>query len=199
MDTINIDSKDEEEKKVDEEEATEKTTEATEETTTETEEETTTESEEEKTDYKVYGKETAEEARNMAEKMFNDVYSTLKSKQEDWNKTIDDYRANKPPVDLFEYDDTLVIKADLPRVTKDDISVKISVESVEIEVEFPDDIEDEENVKILRKERCIGKTKNIIPLPVEVNIDETKASFIDNELTITLPKVRGRKVDVEIV
>ncbi|WP_294969181.1 Hsp20/alpha crystallin family protein [uncultured Methanosphaera sp.] len=195
MDTINIDSKDEEEKKVDEEE----TTEATEETTTETEEETTTESKEEKTDYKVYGKETAEEARNMAEKMFNDVYSTLKSKQEDWNKTIDDYRANKPPVDLFEYDDTLVIKADLPRVTKDDISVKISVESVEIEVEFPDDIEDEENVKILRKERCIGKTKNIIPLPVEVNIDETKASFIDNELTITLPKVRGRKVDVEIV
>ena len=51
----------------------------------------------------------------------------------------------------------------------------------------------------LRKERCSGKTKNIIDLPVEVDIKEVNASFKDNELTITLPKIRGKKVDVEIV
>ena len=150
-------------------------------------------------DYKVYGKETVEETKSMAEKMFNDVVATLKGKQTDWNKLIDDYKTKKPSVDLLEYEDNLVIKVDLPRVTKDDIDVKMTTESVEIEVEFPDDLESEEDVKVLRRERCFGKTKNIIPIPVEVDIQEVNASFENYILTITLPKVKGKKVDVEIV
>jgi len=159
------------------------------------------ESEEDKKefDYKVYGKETVEETKSMAEKMFNDVVATLKGKQTDWNKLIDDYKTKKPSVDLLEYEDNLVIKVDLPRVNKDDIDVKMTTESVEIEVEFPDDLESEEDVKVLRRERCFGKTKNIIPIPVEVDIQEVNASFENYILTITLPKVKGKKVDVEIV
>ncbi|RAP49867.1 MAG: hypothetical protein BZ136_02610 [Methanosphaera sp. rholeuAM74] len=165
------------------------------------EEETTEEfSEEEdiKFDYKEYGKETVEETKNMAEKMFNDVVATLKSKQSDWNKTLAEYKSNKPSVDLFEYDDDLVIKVDLPRVSKDDINVKMSTDSVEIEAIFPDETQDE-CVKVIRKERCSGKTKNIVLLPVEVDINEVKAKFEDYVLTITLPKIHGKKVDVEVL
>ena len=167
----------------------------------ETEEECTCDKEEEKKefDYKVYGKETVEETKNMAEKMFNDVVATLKTKQTDWNKTLAEYKSRKPSVDVLEYEDDLVIKADLPRVEKDAINVKMSTESVEIEVDYPDEYEEEENVKVLRRERCSGKTKNIIILPVEVDIQEVKASFEDYVLTITLPKIKGKKVDVEIL
>ena len=140
-----------------------------------------------------------EETKNIAEKMFNDVVSTLKSRQSEWNKTLEEYKANKPAVDLLEYEDNLIIKVDAPRASKDDISVKMSTDSVEIEIDFPDCIGDDEEVKVLRKERCSGKTKNIIPLPVEIDIKEVKASFEDNELTITLPKIKGKKVDVEIL
>lgn len=150
-------------------------------------------------DYKVYGKETVEETKNIAEKMFNDVVTTLKSRQSEWNKTLEEYKANKPAVDLLEYEDNLIIKLDAPRATKEDVSIKMSTDSIEIEIQFPDYLEDDEDVKILRRERCSGKTKNIIPLPVEVDIKEVKASFEDNELTITLPKIRGKKVDVEIL
>lgn len=154
---------------------------------------------EEKFDYKVYGKETVEETKTMAENLFNDVVNTLKLKQTEWNQTLADYKSNKPSADLYEYEDELIIKVDLPRVEKENIDIKMSTESVEIEAEFPDDLEDVSDVKILRRERCSGKTKTIVYLPVEVDINEVKASFEDDVLTVTLPKIRGKKVDVEIV
>ncbi len=209
MKNVYVDSKDD--KKEEEFDVTEETEETTETTIDEEESEKTEEKTEEKIeeedekeekedfDYKVYGKETMEETKNIAEKMFNDVVSTLKSRQSEWNKTLEEYKANKPAVDLLEYEDNLIIKVDAPRASKDDISVKMSTDSVEIEIDFPDCIGDDEEVKVLRKERCSGKTKNIIPLPVEIDIKEVKASFEDNELTITLPKIKGKKVDVEIL
>ena len=201
MENVYIDSKKDKEEKIEEAEEFEETT-TTEEAEEEcccNDEEKTSEEDAEEFDYKVYGKETVEETKSIAEKMFNDVVSTLKARQTEWNKTLEEYKANKPAVDLLEYEDNLVIKVDAPRVSKDDISVKMSTETIEIEMEFPESIDDDEEVKVLRKERCSGKTKNIIPLPVEVDLKEVKASFEDNELTITLPKIRGKKVDVEIL
>ena len=220
MKKVYVDSKDDkEEEKIEVTEETEETTsntqekvedtEETEETTSNTQEEAedveetvddeASTEEKENFDYVEYGKETVEETKNMAEKMFNDVVATLKSRQSEWNKTFEEYTANKPPVDLLEYEENLVIKMDTPRASKDDISIKMSTDSVEIIVDFPDLLAEDEEVKVLRKERCSGKTKNVIPLPVEVDIKEVKASFEDNELTITLPKIKGKKVDVEIL
>ncbi len=210
MKSVYVDSKDDKEEEIieeteeieetiaaDETDETDETVEETEETTDETSEDKETE-EKEEFDYKTYGKETVEETKNIAEKMFNDVVNTLKSTQSEWNKTLEDYKANKPAVDIFEFDEDLVIKLDAPHVSKEDISIKMSTDYVEIEIEFPE-CDCEEDVKVLRKERCSGKTKNVIPLPVEVDINEVKAKFEDSELTLTLPKIKGKKVDVEIV
>ncbi|WP_323735430.1 Hsp20/alpha crystallin family protein [Methanosphaera sp. ISO3-F5] len=204
MNKVNIKSKeDKKDENIDITTETEEKTTTTQETVEDTVNESTETSEEEteeKTncEYKEYGNENAEEA-NSIEKMFNDVVTTLKSRQSEWNKTLEEYKANKPAVDLLEYEQDLVIKLDVPKVSKDDISIKMSTDSIEIEIDFPDYLEDEEDVKVLRRERCFGKTKNIIPLPVEVDMKEVKASFEDNELTITLPKIKGKKVDVEIL
>lgn len=205
MNNSYVESKDEKkEEEIEINEETEETNETSEEKFEGEEEKTEEDIDEESDDtedfdYKVYGKETVEETKNIAEKMFNDVVTTLKSRQSEWNKTLEEYKANKPAVDLLEYEDNLIIKLDAPRATKEDVSIKMSTDSIEIEIQFPDYLEDDEDVKILRRERCSGKTKNIIPLPVEVDIKEVKASFEDNELTITLPKIRGKKVDVEIL
>ncbi len=192
MADINVETEEkieETEEKVEEEEKTEETKETKEEETEETEEDP---------EYKVYGKATEEETKNMAEKMFNDVVETLKLKQDDWNKTINDYRTNKPSVDLLEYDDKFVIKMDLPRVTKENVSIKMSADAVDIIVNFPDELAADEEVKVLKKERCCGETKNIVLLPSEVNVNEVKATFTEGLLNLDLPKVKASKVDVEI-
>ena len=131
--------------------------------------------------------------------MLNDVYATFKSKQKEWNKTFEEYTANKPLIDLFEYDDCLVLKIDLPRVKKDDISITMAPDSIEITAEFPSIEDENKEVKILRRERCTGRTKNIIPIPVDVKVEDVSASFENFELVVTLPKVKPKKVDVEIV
>ncbi len=203
MEDKNIDSIDDKEiievEETDKIEETNTSEEATATKTGEEKESTENSSEDEDFEYKSYGKEATEEARKTAEKVLGDIISTLKTKQNEFNKTVEGFKANKPPVDVFGTDEDLIIKIDLPRVTKDDISVKISTESVEIDVDFPDDLEEYDEVKILRKDRCSGLTKTIIPLPEEVDINEVSADFKNNVLTITLPKIKGRKVDVEIV
>ncbi|WP_455646158.1 Hsp20/alpha crystallin family protein [Methanosphaera sp.] len=193
MADVNINSEE-----INEEEKTENVEETIDENTETSEENTEKKTEKNQFNYKAYGKEAAGEARENAKKLVDDFYSAFKSMQGDWNKTIDEYRTNKPAADLLEYEDKLVIKMDLPRVSKEDVSVKMSTEAVYVEVEFPEESE-EEDVKVLRKERCSGKTKSVIPLPVEIEVDDVKASFEDNELTITLPKEKIREVDVEIV
>ncbi len=165
-------------------------------------EEAETDSEEasdDKTNYRVYGRESAEDARKTAETMLSDVYATLRTKQKDWNKILADYRSAKPGVDLLEYEDRLVLKMDLPRVSKDDVTLKMSRESIDILVNFPECVDTDEKVKILRKERCSGRIKRVIPIPVEIDLNEVEAIFDKNELTIKMPKVKGKEVDVEIV
>ncbi|WP_069592922.1 Hsp20/alpha crystallin family protein [Methanosphaera sp. WGK6] len=188
---VNINSEEIKEEEIEEVDEIDKNTENVEETNEKT-------TEKNQFNYKSYGKEAAGEARENAKKLVDDFYSAFKSMQGDWNKTIDEYRSNKPAFDLLEYEDKLVIKMDLPRVSKEDISVKMSTEAVYVEVEFPEESEDED-VKVLRKERCSGKTKRVIPIPIEIEVDDVKASFEDNELTITIPKEKIREVDVEIV
>ena len=125
--------------------------------------------------------------------------STLKAKQDDFNETINEYKTNKPPVDVLEYPEEIVIKTDLPRVTKEDINIQMNSEVVEIEVNFPDEEETDDDVKVIRKERCAGLTKIGIVLTAEVDFKDVKATFEDQVLTLKLPKVKGKKVDVEIL
>ncbi len=169
-------------------------------TDSETDETTDKEKEErERFNYRTYGKQTSDEARGMAEKMLSDVYTTLRSRQSDWNQSLEEYRSKKPLVDFLEYPDRLELKMDLPRVKKDDIDLKMSPDSIEIIVNFPETIDKTEKVKVIRKERCTGQTKTLIDIPAEIDLNKVEATFENNVLSLVMPKVAGKKVDVEIV
>lgn len=149
-------------------------------------------------EYEVYGNEVRDEAKKTVDGILSDIFSNLKSKQDEFNKTVGDIRANKPQFDVFTTDEELIVKVDLPRVKKDDVEVKVSTEAIEVDVNFPDDLKDYKDVKIIRRDRCYGETKLLIPLPEEVAINEVKATFEDAVLTVSIPKIRGRKVSVNI-
>ena len=91
-----------------------------------------------------------------------------------------------PQVEVVERGNELIIRADLPGMTKDDINVDIDDRSIIIRGERKS--EREENEKgYYRSERSYGSFYRRVPLPNGVDAEEATADFRDGVLEITLP------------
>lgn len=138
----------------------------------------------------------AEKTRKQAENKINEFISSLKDKQEEFGKTISDYTSvDKPLIDIINTEDSIIIKADLPLVKKEDLEVNITEESVEIIAKFDDADED---LDFIKKERNYGETSRTIPLPLNIEVKKASAKFADSVLTVELPKVQEEKIKVKI-
>ena len=105
-----------------------------------------------------------------------------------------------PCVDVYETEKEVVVKAELPGLTKEDVEVQATEDSVTIRGEFKRDEEVSEE-GYYRRERRFGKFERVIPLPAEVKPDEAKAKFQNGVLEIRLPKVeeapKAKKIEIE--
>ncbi len=97
-----------------------------------------------------------------------------------------------PVVDMFENDDKILIKAELPGVDKKDISVDVKDRVLTLSGERNYDHEVKEE-NYYRRERAYGKFKRAFNLPAEVDPDKIKADFKDGVLKIELPKPEAQK------
>ncbi len=97
-----------------------------------------------------------------------------------------------PPVDIYETDLDVVVKAELPGVNKEDIDVTIKENSVHLKAERKEEREDKTE-SIHRVERFYGRIERVIPLPAEVKPEEAKAEYKDGVLEIRIPKVKVSK------
>ena len=141
-------------------------------------------------------RDNAEKTRKQAERKINEFISTLKDKQEEFGKTISDYTsAEKPLTDIINTDDAIIIKADLPHVKKEDISINITEDSFELIVDFK---EADENLQFIKKERNYGETTRTIALPELIEVKNASAKFKDSVLKVKLPKVQEEKIKVKI-
>jgi HSP20 family protein len=91
-----------------------------------------------------------------------------------------------PQVESFERDGKLIVRADLPGLTKDDIDVDITDDAIKIRGERRQEKEENEE-GYYRSERSYGSFYREIPLPSGVNRDEANASFNNGVLEITMP------------
>jgi len=92
-----------------------------------------------------------------------------------------------PSVDIEEKDDTVVVRAELPGVKKEDLEIEVTPDTLSLKAETREEKEEREK-RFYRRERSWGMFQRTIPLPVEINKEEAKASFKDGLLEITLPK-----------
>jgi HSP20 family protein len=139
---------------------------------------------------------SAEKTRKQAENKINEFISGLKDKQEEFGKTIAEYTAGeKLLTDVINTENSIIIKTDLPTLTKEDVNVNITEDSVEIVAKFE---EEDENLEFIKKERSYGETTRIIALPVKIEVKKASASFVDSVLTIELPKVQDERINVKI-
>ncbi|WP_052374364.1 Hsp20/alpha crystallin family protein [Methanobacterium sp. SMA-27] len=137
--------------------------------------------------------------RTQAEKLLNDIMNAIKVKQVEVGKTLSDYTTalQKPPADIMETNDSIILKIDLPAVKKENIEIGIAGESIDIMAKFEEESEDED-IDYIQKERSYGETKRTIKLPSEIKVKEASAKFQDSVLTIKLPKIEKEihKIDI---
>jgi HSP20 family protein len=92
-----------------------------------------------------------------------------------------------PAVDIFEDENQVVLKADLPDVDQKDIEVKLENGTLTLKGERK--FESQENRKgYHRLERSYGAFIRYFTLPESVNPEAVKAEYKNGVLNITLPK-----------
>ena len=92
-----------------------------------------------------------------------------------------------PPVDVFETPESIVLKADLPDVNKDEVDVSIENNTLTLKGERKLEKETKEK-NFYRMERSYGTFSRSFTLPPNVAADRVEASFENGVLTLTLPK-----------
>lgn len=106
-----------------------------------------------------------------------------------------------PPLEVFERGDQLVVRAELPGVSKDDVNVEIENGVLTVSGERRQDFE-ETREGLYRSERSYGTFSRSIALPDGVNEEECEATFRDGVLEITMRKPqeeqsRRRRIEVK--
>ena len=97
-----------------------------------------------------------------------------------------------PAVDVFENDDAIVVKAELPGMSKDQIAVDVDGRILTIKGERAADNEVKED-NYYRRERIQGRFERAFTLPAEVDPDRIKAEYKDGVLKIEVPKPDEQK------
>jgi HSP20 family protein len=101
-------------------------------------------------------------------------------------------RAPQMRIDVSEKDDTYLVKADIPGVKKEDISVRIDGNVVRIDAEVKQETDSRDKAgKVLRSERYYGSVTRSFSLAQDVDDARAKASYADGVLHLELPRKTG--------
>lgn len=134
-----------------------------------------------------------------------DPFRELANLQERMNRLFSDWRIRPtweseeigqgswiPPVDIYETADAVVLKAELPGISKDDINVEVKDNTLTLrgEKKFEKEVKEENYYRV---ERSYGTFQRSFSLPSTVQQDKVKAKFKDGILEITLPKAEEAK------
>jgi HSP20 family protein len=105
-----------------------------------------------------------------------------------------------PPVEVVEREGQLVVRADLPGLTKDDVQVEVRDDVLLIAGERRSEQEERQG-GIVRSERRYGTFRRQIPLPEGVNVEQATATFKDGVLEVAMPapqgQARGRRIEIQ--
>jgi HSP20 family protein len=106
-----------------------------------------------------------------------------------------------PEIDVFEKDNRLVTKVDLPGVKKEDVRVEVTDGHLAISGERKSETEKKTDT-FYRCEREYGSFCRVVPLPDGVRLEDVKATFSDGVLEVSVPlpakpEAKVRKVEIQ--
>ena len=91
-----------------------------------------------------------------------------------------------PAVEVRETDNHLIVTAELPGLTENDVQVEATQEGLVIQGERKRESSGDEG-GIQRSERSYGRFWRLIPLPEAANVDQAKANFENGVLQVNIP------------
>jgi HSP20 family protein len=97
-----------------------------------------------------------------------------------------------PAVDIHETDDGYVIKAELPGVSKDDVSLDIHQNTLTLRGQRKHEAEVKQE-KYHRVERAYGTFQRSFTLPAMIDQEKVQATYKDGVLELHLPKSEAAK------
>lgn len=105
-----------------------------------------------------------------------------------------------PPVDVHEKNGSLVVRADLPGMKKEDLSIELTDAGLVIEGERKTEMESQEG-PVHRSERGYGRFRRVIPLEADgVDPQNVQARFTDGVLEVTVPitqkQSQSKKIEI---
>lgn len=106
-----------------------------------------------------------------------------------------------PKIDVFERDNRLVTRVDLPGMKKEDVSVEVADGHLVLSGERKRETEEKKD-NFYRTEREYGSFYRAVPLPEGVKLEDVKATFSEGVLEVSVPlparpTANVRKVQIE--
>jgi HSP20 family protein len=120
--------------------------------------------------------------RDEMNRVLNEVFNRGANDESAWFSG-----AWSPPVDIYETDEALVMKAELPGFSKDDIGIELKENTLVIKGERKHEDEVKEG-NYHRRERTYGAFQRSFMLPATVDREKVSASYKDGILELRLPK-----------
>ncbi len=105
-----------------------------------------------------------------------------------------------PAMDVHDSKDSIVVRADLPGMKKEDIEVSIQDGALIIRGEKREEAERKEKGAV-RTERFYGSFHRSVTLPTAVDDTKVKASYKNGVLELTLPKkeeAKPRQIKIDV-
>jgi HSP20 family protein len=105
-----------------------------------------------------------------------------------------------PQIDVFERDNRLVTKVDLPGLKKEDVKVEVTDGHLAISGERKSETEESKD-NVYRCERSYGSFYRAVPLPEGAKLEDVKATFAAGVLEVSVPlpaKVQEKSRTVQI-
>ena len=95
-------------------------------------------------------------------------------------------RLFSPAIEVARRDGSLVVKAELPGLHKDDVKIELTPDGLLIQGEKKEEREEKED-GVVRSERRYGRFVRLVPLPEGANTEEANAQFNNGVLEVTIP------------
>ena len=132
-----------------------------------------------------------------------DPLANIRAFEDAFSRMLSEPQGNRPwapAVDIFETENELVLKADLPDVDQNDIDVRVENQTLTLSGERR--FEQQENGKgYHRIERSYGRFSRSFAVPNTFDTEKIQAGFRNGVLTVTLPKkeaAKPRQIKVEL-
>lgn len=139
-----------------------------------------------------------------------DPFDDLASLRESMDKLFEEFFTRRPTraavtvwqpaVELFESDNDVVVRAELPGIDPKSVDISVTENTLTIKGEARSEHE-EKGRNYYRRELRYGAFTRTLAMPVEVKGDQAKASYKNGILEIRVPKserARPKSVKVEV-